>query len=145
MNYKTLDSCEICGELDELSHNDLVGMALCCDCDNENQPKTLGQKTATGARVAWLPAHFQQTVALYFEFLYAFQNGIKINKAQAIRELASSQCRTHKSIECVMSNITSVLIGMGLPHLNGKPLNHPHTVLQGYIQQYLDIQSIKSA
>lgn len=32
------DLCEICGAVDELSHNDETGLALCLKCDNENQP-----------------------------------------------------------------------------------------------------------
>jgi hypothetical protein len=32
------DDCEICGTIEELSHNDETGLALCCKCDDDNQP-----------------------------------------------------------------------------------------------------------
>lgn len=37
-DLRDLDDCEICGAMDELSHNDETGLALCLKCDNENQP-----------------------------------------------------------------------------------------------------------
>jgi hypothetical protein len=31
------DTCEICGKIEELGHNDVTGLALCTKCDSDNQ------------------------------------------------------------------------------------------------------------
>ena len=121
--------------------NDLCIVGDYCRLDTSYfKPKSIGAATAKSKRVKWEPEHFEALVSLYFQFLDAMQAGNKINKAAAIRELAASQGRTHKSIECVMSNVTSILAKRGLPRLNGKPLDHPHAVLEEYINKQLEKQ-----
>ena len=79
----------------------------------------------------WSIAEVEATVEDYFRMLCLELNGEKYNKSQHRRELIELlNNRSHTAIERKHQNISAVLIGMGMPYVDGyKPLGNYQVAL----------------
>lgn len=100
----------------------------------------------------WSDSEVEAAVADYFHMLRLELTGIKYNKTEHRRALIELlHNRTHGSVELKHQNISSVLIEMGIPYINGyKPrFNYQRSLLPAAVSDYLkcnpDLQSLFAA
>ena len=89
----------------------------------------------------WNDRENDLTVASYFDILVKEIAGRSVNKAERIRELAPLLCdRSLKAVEYKFQNVSAVMLGLGLPWIDGyKPASRFQFSLVDAVQRWLNV------
>ncbi len=87
----------------------------------------------------WTQQEVEATVAAYFEMLRAELLGQPYSKTEFRQRLGQAVRRSKGSIEFKHQNVSAVLVGMGLPYVDGyKPLGNYQALLADQVEVFLD-------